>query len=96
MKTGKGGHITRDGGPSPLKFSDPGPGKCGDPPSTPMKVDGTAGMSDGGNRHDGIDRPSLRGTRPSRLDGMTAPAGPKGSIKKLGGSRDSGGFRFRH
>lgn len=90
MKMGK------DGGKSPIKFSDPGPGSCGDPPSTPMRVDGSPSPTDGHSSHEGITRSSQRGTVPTRLDGAAAAPGPKGSIKRLGGKRGSGGFKFSY
>lgn len=93
---GDGGFITRNkAGDSPVKISDPGPGKGADPVGSSVSVT-KATPTDARHRH--LDSAGMAPvqSKPSRLDGMTQPAGKAGSIKKLGGSRDRSGFKFRY
>jgi len=46
--------------------------------------------------HEGIMRPSLAGSRPTRHDGAVGSVGKKGSITKLGGGGRGDGFKFSY
>jgi len=83
-------YITRNDMGGPLKISDPGHGKHGDPKLSPKDLL-KAGSSSRDLSHAGKEgKPSLRGTRPSRLDGQAAPAGKPRAFPAKGKGNNGG------